>query len=208
MRYLGVQNDLSALLIASPEPADGKSTLARALAGAMVQMGDSVALVEADLHKESAFKNAMTGHGEGLSGVLAGGSLDEALIKVPIPAAGASGEGRSLTVLPSGPVVPNPSELLESDRMRAVMTELRQKFDTVIVDSPAVGVVSDAMALVPLTTAILAVGGLGKTKREPAGHFVDQLNLTGNRPIGLVATLTSSNRGQYSYYRQSMALHR
>ena len=208
LRYLGMQSDLTALLVASPEPADGKSTLARALAGAMVEMGDNVVLVEADLHKDSAFKVEMAGHGEGLVGVLAGDKLEDSLIQVPIPAVGSPGESRALNVLPSGPVAPNPSELLESDRMRTVMTELREKFDTVIVDSPAVGVVSDAMALVPLTTAILAVGGLGKTKREPAERFVDQLNLTGNRPIGLVATLTSSSRGQYSYYRQSMALHR
>jgi capsular exopolysaccharide synthesis family protein len=207
MRYLGTQNDLSALLIASPEPADGKSTVARALAGAMVEMGDNVVLVEADLHKESAFKDEPGGRGEGLSGVLIGTDVGKALIRIPIPAVG-KGDDRSLAVLPSGPVAPNPSELLESDRMREVMADLREKFDTVIVDSPAVGIVSDAMALVPLTTAIIAVGGIGKTKREPAERFVDQLNLTGNRPIGLVATLTSSSRGQYSYYRQSMILHR
>jgi capsular exopolysaccharide synthesis family protein len=208
LRYLGVQNDLSAILIASPEPADGKSTLARALAGAMVEMGDNVVLVEADLHKESAFKDKLSGSEAGLSGVLTGADLGDSMIRVPVPAPGATGQPRALTVLPSGRVAPNPSELMESDRMREVMTELREKYDTVIVDSPAVGVVADAMALVPLTTAIIAVGGLGKTKREPAERFVDQLNLTGNRPIGLVATLTASSRGQYSYYRQSMALHR
>jgi len=208
LRFLGAEADLSAILIASPEPADGKSTLARALAGAMVEMGDSVVLVEADLHKKSAFKDEMAGRDGGLSGVMRGGDLDESLIQIPIPAAGASSESRFLAVLPSGPIVPNPSELLESRRMRELMTRLREEFDTVIVDSPAVGVVSDAMALVPLTTAIIAVGGLGKTKREPAERFVDQLNLTGNRPIGLVATLTSASRGRYSYYRQSMVLRR
>ncbi|MGH3429951.1 MAG: hypothetical protein ACRDQZ_20680, partial [Mycobacteriales bacterium] len=75
-----------------------------------------------------------------------------------------------------------------------------------IVDSPAIGAISDAMALVPKVSAILAIGGIGRTTRVGAKEFVDQLALTGNRPVGLIATFTSPNRTQYSYYRPSRAL--
>jgi polysaccharide biosynthesis transport protein len=205
LRYLNINRDLSSLLIASPQPNDGKSTVARGLAGAMVEMGDEVALVEADLRKESSFRYGSSYIPDGLSGVLAGAPLEEALMQVPV-SRGNNGHGRTMTVLPSGPVPPNPSELLESEQMKDVLAELSKRFDMVIVDSPAIGVVGDAMALVPMVSAILAVGGLGKTTREGATGFVEQLELTGNRPLGLVATMTAPDRRQYSYYRQSRTL--
>jgi polysaccharide biosynthesis transport protein len=199
LRYLNINRDLSSLLIASPEPNDGKSTVARGLAGAMVEMGDEVVLIEADLRKESSFRYGAGYIPVGLSSVLAGAPLDEALMQVPVSRGGPEGD-RTMTVLPSGPVPPNPSELLESEQMRELLAELSKRFDMVVIDSPAIGVVSDAMALVPLVSAILAVGGIGKTTREGATGFVEQLDLTGNRPLGLVATMTASDRRQYSYY--------
>lgn len=199
LRYLNINRDLSSLLIASPEPNDGKSTVARGLSAAMVEMGDEVVLVEADLRKESSFRYGPGYIPVGLSSVLAGAPLDEALMQAPVSRGGPEGD-RTMTVLPSGPVPPNPSELLESEQMRELLAELSKRFDMVIIDSPAIGVVSDAMAVVPMVSAILAVGGIGKTTREGATGFIEQLDLTGNRPLGLVATMTSTDRRQYSYY--------
>jgi succinoglycan biosynthesis transport protein ExoP len=202
LRYLNINRDLTSVLIASPEPNDGKSTVARGLAGAMVELGDDVVLVEADLRKESAFRYTRGYVPDGLSGVLAGAQLDHALMQVPASRTGVGG-GRELTVLPSGPMPPNPSELLESERMEEVLAELGRRFEMVVIDSPAIGVVSDAMSLVPRVSAILAVGGIGRTTREGATGFVEQLELTGNRPLGLIATMTPSTRRQYAYYSQS-----
>jgi polysaccharide biosynthesis transport protein len=202
LRYLNINRDLTSVLIASSEPNDGKSTVARGLAGAMVEMGDDVVLVEADLRKESAFRYTPGYVPDGLSGVLAGAPLENALMQVPVSQGGADG-GRAMTVLPSGPMPPNPSELLEGERMNEVMAELSRRYDMVVIDSPAIGFVSDAMSLVPKVSAILAVGGIGKTTRDGATGFVEQLELTGNRPLGLIATMTPSTRRQYSYYSQS-----
>lgn len=205
LRYLKVNRDLSSILIASPEPADGKSTVARGLAGAMVEMGDQAVLVEGDLRKESAFRMNAGYIPDGLSGVLAGHQLDEALMQVPVSVA--SGKpARSLTVLPSGAMPPNPSELLEGPRMQEVLAELAEHFEMVVIDSPAVGYVSDAMTLVPHVSAILAVGGVGRTTREDAKGFVDQLSLTGSRPLGLIATMTPANRTHYNYYARPRTL--
>jgi polysaccharide biosynthesis transport protein len=201
LRYLNINRDLRSLLIASAEPNDGKSTVARGLAGAMTEVGDEVILVEADLRKESSFRHGPGYLPDGLSSVLAGAPLESALMEVPVSRGGAEGD-RTMTVLPSGPVPPNPSELLESDQMRELLAELSKRYDMLIVDSPAIGVVSDAMTLAPLVSAILAVGGLGKTTRDGATTFVEQLELTGNRPLGLVATMTPQDRRQYSYYRR------
>jgi len=207
LRYLKVNRDLSSILIASPEPNDGKSTVSRGLAGAMVEMGDSAVLIEADLRKDSAFRFGAGYVPDGLSGVLAGLPLDQALMQVPVSVA-AGKAPRALTVLPSGSMPPNPSELLEGPRMQEILTELSERFEMIVIDSPAVGYVSDAMTLVPLVSAILAVGGLGRTTREDAKGFVDQLSLTGSRPLGLIATMTSSNRSQYAYYRAPRKLMR
>ena len=201
LRYFNVDRESRAILIASPEPSDGKSTVARGLAGAMVQMGDNVILVEADLRKESALRSGRMAPREGLSTVLSGTPLESALIEVPIADA-RLGE-RTLWALPSGPVPPNPSELLESDAMRDLMDELGQRFDIVVVDSPALGYVSDALSVVPVVTEIVAVGGIGKTSRDAIEEFTKHLALTGQRPIGLVATMTSFDRSQYTYYMRA-----
>jgi polysaccharide biosynthesis transport protein len=201
LRYFNVDATSRVILIASPEPADGKSTVARGLAGAMAQLGDNVVLVEADLRKESSLGSRGVGPREGLSTVLSGGSLDGALIEIPI-SDGISG-GHPLWALPSGPVPPSPPQLLESEGMRALVEELTQRFDIVIFDSPALGYVSDALALVPLSTEIIAVGGLGRTRRDDVEQFRRHLSLTGNEPIGLVVTMTAFDRSQYSYYMRA-----
>jgi len=73
----------------------------------------------------------------------------------------------------------------------------------VIFDTPAFGVVSDAMAMVPLATAILAISGIGKTTHAAAREFVDQMSITSRRPLGLIVTMTGKNRAHYGYYRPS-----
>jgi succinoglycan biosynthesis transport protein ExoP len=206
LRYLNLNNHLDSLLIASPQPDDGKSTVARGLAGAMAETGDDVILIEGDLRKESAFSSDPGYRGLGLTSVLVGTPIDEALIHVVVRRG--PEETRTLTVLPSGPIAPNPSELLESDRMREVFRELSDRFEMVVVDSPAIGVVSDAMALVSLTSGSLALGALGRTTREGAQGFVEQLELTGNRPLGLVVTMTDESRNKYASYRPSGTLSR
>ncbi len=200
LRYFNVDAETRVVLIASPEPADGKSTVARGLAGAMAQLGDNVVLVEADLRKASSLR-AGRGVYEGLSTVLAGGSLDSALVEIPI----ADGTSREhvLWALASGPVPPSPPQLLESENMRKLIDELSQRFDVIILDSPALGYVSDALALIPLSTEVLAVGGLGRSKRDDIAEFRQYMQMTGREPIGLVATMTHFDRSQYSYYMRA-----
>lgn len=200
LRYLSVDRELQSIVIASPEPNDGKSTVARCLATVMAAMGDGVVLVEADLRKESSLRSMTRLPEHGLSSVLAGVvPLDQALTKVSVTDAD---QMRSLTVLPSGPIPPNPSELLEKDRMKALMSELSERFAMIVIDTPAVGVVSDALAVVPTASQIVAVGGVGRTNRDEAGNFMKQLSLLGQTPIGLVATMTAPEKRQYAYYRR------
>ena len=190
------------MLLASPEPGDGKSTVARGLAAAIAEIGEDVLLLEADLRKESDFRTPNGNAAAGLSSVLAGSQLDQALLKIRLTGTGA-GEPRVLTLLPSGPVPPNPSELLESERMQALMVELQERFKVVIIDSPALGVVSDALALAPFVSGVIAVGGVRKTTEEGATAFVKQLSLLGKAPVAVIATFTDRDKKRYSYYQRS-----
>jgi len=202
LRYFNVDRELGSVLIASPEPGDGKSTVARGLAATMAEVGEEVLLIEADLRKESNFRTPTGTPVEGLSNVLSGSGLDDVLIEVPV-AAQASDKSRSLAVLSSGPVPPNPSELLESERMKSLMAELQERFKVLIIDSPALGIVSDALALAPFVSEVLVVGGVRKTNRDRAREFVKQLGLLGKQPVGVIATFTDPDRKRYSYYQSS-----
>lgn len=194
LRYFDIDSRLSSLLVSSPLSGDGKSTVARGLALTMASLGDHVVLVEADLHKGTS---AMLDGGtppSGLSSVLAGDPVDDALVRIPL-----GDTGRMLSVLPAGPVPPNPVELLESSRMQQLLLELERRFETVIIDSPALSHVSDARALVRPVTGVLIVTALGHTPRPAAAEFRKQLDLLGGRPVGLVANLASAPRSGYYY---------
>lgn len=202
LRYLNVGTERRSILITSAEPGDGKSTVARGLAGAMAQVGDDVLLIEADLRKESEFEQGGRGHHpSGLSGILAGLPPEEALIEFPV---GDSQQGqRTLTVLPSGPIPPNAVELLEGEAMRSLIEELSGRFKLIVIDTPALGSVSDALILAPYASEILTVAGVGQTTREGAHNYLQQFELTGKPPSGLVVTHADIDSSAYSYYQRS-----
>jgi len=193
LRYLGVNEELRTLLVASPLRGEGKSTISRALATTMAAMGDHVVLVQADLHTRTAEPAA-----EGLSTVLVGASLDDALVDLPV-GEDPGGDTRYLTVLPAGPPVPNPSELLESSRMLELLQQLEQHFDVVIIDAPATTRVSDALALVPAVSGVLIVGGLRYTTSSAASMLRQQLELLDGRPIGIAVNYAPPPSNGYGY---------
>ncbi len=205
LRYFNVDRNLQSILVVSPEEGDGKSTVARGLAMTMAEMGDDVVLVEADLRKGGEFRQVTGSPADGLSNVLAGTPLDKMLLRIDVPATNLD-KSRALTVLPSGPAPPNPSELLETDRMREVLAELQNRFRLVILDSPALGAVSDALALVPAASEVVVIGGLGKTTRDAARDLRKQFSLLDKQPIGVIVNFAESERAKYShYYRPDLA---
>lgn len=199
LRYFGVDEPIRSVLVASALAGEGKSTVARNLAMTMASMGDNVVLVEADLHKQPALSNGRQ-PALGLSSLLTGANLDECLVNVPVPSSGGGADSRQLTMVQAGPPPPNPTELLESTRMRAVLEVLESQFDLVILDTPALSMVSDALALVPSVSGVIIVCGLGETTRDAASDFRKQVALLGGRPLGLVANFARPMHGGDSYY--------
>jgi capsular exopolysaccharide synthesis family protein len=204
LRYFGVDEPIRSILVASPLAGEGKSTVARNLAITMASMGDNVVLVEADLHKQAALPNGRE-RVLGLSSLLAGANLDDCLVNVAVPSPGEGSRSRHLTMIPAGASPPNPTELLESTRMRAVLELLESSFDMVILDTPALSMVSDALALVPSVSGVIIVCGLGETTRDAAIDFRKQVALLRGRSLGLVANFAQPAPSGGYYYTQSTA---
>ena len=161
--------------------------------------------MEADLRKESGLNDVIGQQALGLSNLLISPiHFDEAIARIEVQAPG-SPQPRILNVLPCGPVPPNPGELIESERMRTLLRELRERYEIVVIDSPPLGIVSDAISLVSEVSGVLVAGGLGKTTRTGARGFTKQLARLGSQPLGLAANFTATERGQYSYYQHSQA---
>lgn len=205
LRYFNLRSDSRVILVVSPAEGDGKSTVARGLATTMVEMGDSVVLVEGDLRKGGRFHGPDGRPVKGLSNVLAGTPVENTLIKVDVHAATGS-ENRGLAVLSAGPPPPNPAELLEGKRMQEVLNRLKEDFDTIILDSPAMAAVSDALALIPMSSMILVVGGLNRTTRDELRSVRKQFQLLEENPIGVVVNFAKSDTERYSgYFRSDLA---
>jgi receptor protein-tyrosine kinase len=157
-------------------------------------MGDHVVLVEIDLHKRRDGQDEEIG----LSGVLVGEDLEHALVEEEVPIAEAT-RGRLLTVLPTGPMPPNPSELIGSERMHEVLRQLERDFELVILDAPALTSVSDGLSLVPSVSGILIVGGLSHTTEKAAVELRRQIALLHGNPVGIVANFIRAPRRAYGY---------
>ena len=199
LRFFNVDDPVRSVLIASPLAGDGKSTVARMLAMTMAAMGDKVVLVEADLHKPGL--GAEAGRSDsGLSSLLSGATLHDSIQQMPVVLS--DGRESTLSTIPSGPPPPNPSQLLESARMQSVLgvLENENQYEMVIIDSPALGLVSDALALVPAVSGVIMVSGVGQTRRDAALETRKQITRVGGRILGVVANFAEpQHRGGYYY---------
>lgn len=168
----------------------------------MAGLGDRVVLLETDLHKGSSAADA---DDRGLSSVLAGHiGVWDAIITLSL--SGPVESTASVALLPAGIPPPNPARLLDSDRMREVLRELEDSFDHVIIDTPALGVVSDAMSLLRRVNGVVLVARVGRTTRDSAAKILRQLEMAGVEPLGLVINMVPADRGSrggYGYYGRS-----
>lgn len=197
LQFLSVDNPPRVIVVTSSMPSEGKSTTAINIALALAEAEHNVVLVDGDMRRPTMHKYLDLVGAVGFSTVLSGSaSLDEALQKTRFP---------GLTVLTSGAVPPNPSELLGSQSARKLLSELRSQFDYVIVDSTPLLAVTDAAILAAGADGVLLMARFGQTKREQLGHAVGSLQNVGAPLLGAVFTLmptrgSSSYSYSYSYY--------
>lgn len=192
LQFLAVDNPPRIIVVTSSMPSEGKSTTAINIALALAENNQNVVLVDGDMRRPTLAKYLDLVGPVGFSTVLSGrASLEDTLQKTRFP---------GLTVLTSGAIPPNPSELLGSQSARKLLSDLRAQFDYVIVDSTPLLAVTDAAILAAGADAVLIMSRFGHTKREQLTHAVGSLESVGAPLLGAVLTMMPSRgRSSYSY---------
>ncbi|MBP6909786.1 MAG: polysaccharide biosynthesis tyrosine autokinase [Candidatus Saccharicenans sp.] len=190
------QGSLKTIVVTSPLPEEGKSATISNLAVSLAQTGKKVLLIDADLRRPKQHQIFKIKNHEGLTSYLALDLAVQKLIKptvVPL-----------LYLINSGPIPPNPAELLGSDRMSKLLALLKDQFDFVLIDTPPILTVTDAQILGKLVDGLVLVVQAGKTPREALVQTRELINLLKLRTLGVVVnSVNLENHGYYGrhYYR-------
>jgi succinoglycan biosynthesis transport protein ExoP len=182
------------ILMTSALPREGKTTAAVNLAVTLAQLGDKTLLVDADLRKPGINRalSLVDGKHAGLSSYLAGvSSLD--LITVPHPAI------TNLAAIPTGPIPPNPADLLSSRKLTELIAELRTRYKFVVIDSPPIMAATDAVILSVLVDGVLLVVRSGETPKEAFTRTRDLLAGVKCHMLGVVLNAVDASSPDYYY---------
>ncbi|HTN24547.1 MAG TPA: AAA family ATPase [Solirubrobacteraceae bacterium] len=199
LTYFNLDARLASVVIASPGQEDGKTTVAIRLAYALARSGSRVILVDADLRQPRIAGRLGLPIDEGLGSVLVGRrSLSEALVDLPIRAAGPAAGHGELKLLPAGPSAPNPAELLSSDALLRVIAELEGRSDLVVIDSAAALAVSDTLPLLQAASGVVLVARLNRSTKSAVRRLQQVVAAASGTILGVVVTGASA-RGGYEY---------
>lgn len=191
LQFVNLGEPPRSIVLTSSLPAEGKTTTTAHLAQTLAAAGKRVCIVEGDLRRPRLMKYLGMEGGVGLTNVLIGeAELDDMLQPYG---------DTSLTVLGSGPIPPNPAELLGSERMQALIKELSNRFDMVIVDAPPLLPVTDAAVLSRVTEGAVLVVGAGIVKREHLARTMQRLEQAQGHLLGLILNQLPT-RGADAYY--------
>ena len=209
LEFLDVDAPPRRVLVTSPLPEEGKSTVAGSLAVAVALAGRSTLLVEADLRRPVLAARVGTDAEPGLTDYLGGHAHPHQVLRsIALGPASTNGtsptqgaQASSLTVIPAGKAVPRPAELLGSRRFASVVEEITKAYDYVIFDSPPLLSTADTLELVGHVDAIVLCVRSGQTTRDQLRAALDALSRLPERPIGLVVTdVAKGAEGDYGYY--------
>jgi non-specific protein-tyrosine kinase len=193
IQYASVDRPLFSLMVTSPTPQDGKSTVAANLGVVLAQMQHKVGLIDADLRRPFQHKIFNLPNRIGLcdslvrTGVNLNGNFKET-------------EVENLTILTTGDLPPNPSELVGSDKMLGLILGLESSYDIVIIDTPPVMAVTDPVVLSTRIDGVIIILRPGITKLAAAIQTVDQMRQVGANILGVVLNDVENKGARYSQY--------
>jgi capsular exopolysaccharide synthesis family protein len=180
------------IAISSPNPTEGKTTTVINTAIALSQTGAKVLIIDTDFRKPRIHKIFNEENGVGLSNFLSGhGELDSIIKKTEIP---------NLYYIPSGPIPPNPSELISSGLFKNMMESLGERFDHLVLDSPPVLGFADSIILSTAVDGVILVVLGGKTPRETLQRAKEILHQVNAKILGVVINRVDIQRSDYGYY--------
>jgi polysaccharide biosynthesis transport protein len=192
LQFVRQDRPLRTLLVTSPSAGDGKTATVVNLGAVFAQAGARTVVVSCDLRRPGFGQFFRPDSRPELSSVLTG---DQPLESAVAPVPGAEG----LWKLDARSIVANPTELLGSPRMRSVIAELSERFDTVLIDSPPVLPVADALILSGYADGVLLVAAAGKTRRAELRRTAEKLAQASAPLVGIVLNKASAQE-EYGYY--------
>ena len=194
LSFLLPKNGCKSFVVSSPNPGEGKSTTVINTAIAFSQLGKRVLLIDADMRRPSIHKKLKLLNTKGLFSVLLNPEIFDESIQNINP---------NFDVLTSGPLPPNPAEMLASEALSDLLDSLEEKYDYIIFDSTPINVVSDALALAPKVNGLLLVVRDGCTSKEDVHHALEACKFANVRLLGAVLNgVNTRTRGKYLYRKK------
>lgn len=191
IQYSSFDDKYKLIVVTSAAPGEGKSTTAGNLALALAQDGKKVLLMDCDMRKPSIHRNFKVSNEAGLSDLLANKRLiQDVVFKF----------NDNLTIIPAGTIPPNPSEILDSNKMKTYLKEVREVFDYVIMDTPPIQAVTDAQVLSAISDGTLLVVRAEKTKKEAVVSSINAINTVNGTVIGTILNAVDKTISRHYYY--------
>jgi len=199
IHFAGLDQPCRSIVVTSAGPEEGKTTSTANFGVVVAQAGSRVCMIDSDLRRPSLHKLFRIENARGLTTALVEG-LPFADVAQPsgVP---------NLSILPSGPIPPNPAELVGSHRMRDSIQEATKSFDLVLCDSPPVMAVGDAAALAALCDGVVLVIQVGRTAHDLLRRVVEQLEAVKGRILGVVLNRADPRRDGYYYAYETYQRH-
>ncbi len=194
LMFMAPDDPPEVLLMTSPGPGEGKTLTSLNMAIALAQSGEKTVVIDSDMRRPRIHKAMGISNDVGLAQLITDdANLDDVIQSPPFDEAP--------DVIPCGPVPPNPSELLHTDRFRETVEMLRERYDRVVFDSPPLAAVSDALILSHSADAVLLILRFGQTRQELLDRSVEQLEAIGAPLAGTVLNDVDDSSGYgYAYY--------
>jgi polysaccharide biosynthesis transport protein len=193
--FSAADRPMRTITISSPRPREGKTTTTIYMGTTMAQSGQRVLLVDTDLRRPRLHKSLGVSKNRGLTNLILGdATIDDVIKSTDIP---------NLFVLPCGPQPPNPAELLLTNRFQQVLAELEQRFERILLDSPPVLAVTDAVVLSRLSSGVMLVAQAGKTQLDDLSAAARQFQDVDASILGVILNdmdISSRRYGGYYYY--------
>lgn len=191
--YSSADRPPQVILVTSAGPGEGKTVCAANLAVTMAQAGSRVLLIDCDMRRPRVHKIFNQSRDKGISSVLVGdGNVRDAIINTGV---------ENLDILPVGPIPPNPSEILGSNKMADLIEELKKDYVRIVLDSPPVTAVTDAVVLAQKADGTILVVRAGDTPRQIVENGLSQLQTVNAGILGAVLNGIKTGRDSYYYYQ-------
>jgi capsular exopolysaccharide synthesis family protein len=195
IQFAGLDQPCRTIVVTSAGPEEGKSTSVANFGVVAAQAGSRVCLIDSDLRRPTLHRLFKVSNTRGLTTALMEGvSFADVAQPTAVP---------NLSILPSGPLPPNPAELVGSHRMREGLQAATESFDLVLCDSPPLLAVGDASALAAQCDGVIFVIRVGRTAHDVLRRVVDQINAVKGRILGVVLNRADLRRDGYYYYYQA-----